>query len=69
MKGGIKLNECVSLKELRARKNKTQVEVAKELDISPQTYNSWERNPGKIKLSNLIKVCKYFDINISQIRI
>lgn len=57
-----------SLKELRARKDKTQSEVAKDLNISPQTYNAWENNPGKIKLSNLIKICKYFDINISQIK-
>lgn len=69
MKGGVKLNDCFSLKELRARKNKTQVEIAKDLNISPQTYNSWERNPGKIKLSNLIKICDYFEINISQIRV
>lgn len=40
MKGGINLNGNVSLKELRARKNKTQAEVAKELKISTQTYNS-----------------------------
>lgn len=63
------MNENVSLKELRARKNKTQAEVAKDLSISPQTYNSWENNPGIIKLSNLIKVCDYFEINISQLRV
>lgn len=69
MKGGMNLNGNVSLKELRARKNKTQAEVAKELKISTQTYNSWEKNPGKIKLSNLISLCDYFDINIGQIRV
>lgn len=63
------MNENVSLKELRARQNKTQAEVAKDLSISPQTYNSWENNPGIIKLSNLIKVCDYFEINISQLRV
>lgn len=63
------MNENVSLKELRARKDKTQAEVAKDLSISPQTYNSWENNPGIIKLSNLIKVCDYFEINISQLRV
>lgn len=58
-----------SLKELRARINKTQTEVAKDLNISVQTYNSWENNPGKIKLSNLLKICTYYNVNISQIRI
>lgn len=69
MKGGINLNDNITLKELRARKNKTQAEVAKELKISTQTYNSWEKNPGKIKLSNLISLCNYFDINIGQIKV
>lgn len=63
------MNDNVSLKELRARKNKTQAEVDKDLSISPQTYNSWENNPGIIKLSNLIKVCNYFEINISQLKV
>lgn len=69
MKGGLKLRNDFSLKELRARINKTQTEVAKDLNISVQTYNSWENNPGKIKLSNLLKICTYYNVNISQIRI
>lgn len=69
MKGGNNLNDYFTLKELRARKNKTQVEVAKDLNVSPQTYNSWENNPGIIKLSNLIKLCNYFDIKIGQIKV
>ena len=31
-----------SLKELRARENKTQIEMAGLLGVSVQTYNTWE---------------------------
>ena len=30
-----------TLKELRARKNKTQEQVANDLGISVKTYNAW----------------------------
>lgn len=42
------MNDNVSLKELRARKNKTQAEVDKDLSISPQTLTH-----GKIILELL----------------
>lgn len=57
-----------SLKELRARKNVTQRKVAEELDISYQTYNAWEKNPGIIKLSQLLKLCKYFEVSLDEIK-
>lgn len=58
-----------TLKELRARKNKTQAEVAKELNISTQTYNTWENNPRKIKLREALKLAEYFDVNIGEIKV
>lgn len=57
-----------SLKELRARKDMTQKEMAEYLGISPQTYCDWEKNPGMIKLSKLIEIGKCFEINISEIK-
>lgn len=58
-----------TLKELRARKNKTQAEAAKELNISTQTYNNWENNPRKIKLREALKLAKYFDVDIGEIKV
>lgn len=44
-----------SLKELRARKNKTQKEVAEAVGISETTYREWEHRPGIIMLNNACK--------------
>ncbi|MFL8888273.1 helix-turn-helix transcriptional regulator [Helcococcus kunzii] len=57
-----------SLKELRARFEETQAETAKALEVSYQTYNSWENNPGIIKLTNLLKIAKHFKVSIDEIR-
>lgn len=53
-----------SVKELRARVNKTQKEVAQDLNISVQTYNEWENNLGKVKLSNAQKLANYFGVKL-----
>lgn len=63
------MNNAFTLRELRARKNKTQAEVAKELNVSTQTYNTWENNPRKIKLREALKLAKYFDVDIGEIKV
>lgn len=57
-----------SLKELRARKNETQEETARAVNTSTTTYNSWEANPGMIKLSNLILLAKHFGVSLDEIK-
>ena len=39
-----------SLKELRARKNMTQAEVAENIGISTQTYNAWEKDVSNVAI-------------------
>lgn len=56
-----------SLKELRARKNMTQDQVAKELGISPQTYNAWEKDISNVAVSKVQAVADYFGVQIGQI--
>ncbi|WP_322630790.1 helix-turn-helix transcriptional regulator [Aedoeadaptatus coxii] len=56
-----------TLKELRARKNKTQAEVAVDLGISVQTYNSWERDISGVAISKVQAVAEYFGCKISEI--
>ena len=58
-----------TLKELRARKNKTQEEVALELGISTQTYNAWERDVSNVGVSKVFAVAEYFDVTIGEIEI
>jgi putative transcriptional regulator len=56
-----------SLKELRARKNLTQEQTAKELDISTQTYNSWEQDFGKVKTRDANRVANFFGVTMDDI--
>ena len=56
-----------TLKELRARKNMTQEQVAKELGISPQTYNAWEKDISNVAVSKVQAVADYFGVQIGQI--
>lgn len=56
-----------SVKELRARKNKTQREVAKDLGISTQTYNAWEKDISKVKISKVQALAEYFGCQLSEI--
>lgn len=58
-----------SLEELRARKRKTQVEVAKEVNVSVTTYAKWEKKPGNIRISKFCELAQYFCVNITEIKI
>lgn len=56
-----------TLKELRARKNMTQEQVAKELGVSVQTYNAWEKDISNVAVSKVQAVADFFGVKIGQI--
>jgi len=56
-----------SLKELRARKNETQAQVAKKLGVSTQTYCAWEKNISGVAVSKVQAVADYFGVKLGQI--
>ena len=56
-----------SLKELRARKGKSQREVAQDLGISLTTYNGWEQNVSNLKISTALKLAEYFGVELHEI--
>ena len=56
-----------SLRELRARKNKTQREVAADLGISVTTYCAWEKDISNVAISKVKAVAEYFGIALGQI--
>lgn len=56
-----------SLKELRARKNKTQRQVAVELGISTATYCAWENDISNVAVSKVQAVAEYFGVALGQI--
>ncbi len=56
-----------SLKELRVRKGKTQREVAQDLGVSLTTYNGWEQNVSNLKVSTVMKLADYFEVELREI--
>lgn len=56
-----------TIKELRARKNETQREVAENLGISTQTYNAWEQDISNVSISKVYALAEYFGVKISDI--
>lgn len=57
-----------TLKELRARNDWTQQDVAKKLGISTQTYNAWENDFGKVKVRAASNLTKLYGVTLDQIK-
>ena len=56
-----------SLKELRARKDMTQSEVAEEMGISVQTYNAWEKDISNVAIGKVDALAKFYGVTIGEI--
>lgn len=56
-----------TLKELRARKNETQEQVAAAMGVSVQTYNAWEKNISNVAVSKVNALAKYYGVRLTQI--
>ena len=56
-----------SLRELRARKRKTQKEVAEDLGISTATYCAWEKDISQVAVSKVQAVAEYYGVALGQI--
>lgn len=55
------------LKELRSKKNITQEQLARHLQISPQAVSKWERNEGYPDIMLLPRIALYFDVTIDDL--
>ena len=55
------LNERI--KELRVANNLTQVELAKDLNVTKQCVSNWENNNIQPSVDMLIKLAKYFSVS------
>ena len=58
-----------TIRELRARKNVTQKQVAKDLGISYQTYNAWEQDISNVGISKVYALANYFGVSIDEIKV
>lgn len=56
-----------TLKELRARKNITQEEMARNLGISVQTYNAWEKDVSNVSISKVQAIADFHGVTIGEI--
>ena len=52
------------IKKLREARGLSQQELASELGVSLASIKNWESNKTRIKLSNALKVVKYFGIKM-----
>ncbi len=55
------------IKELRLETGKSQVEIAKEMGISPSAYERLENGKVDINLKSLELVAKYYNLNVSEL--
>ena len=55
------LNERI--KELRLANGLTQVELAKDLNVTKQCVSNWENNNIQPSVDMLIKLAKYFSVS------
>ena len=56
-----------SLRELRARKKKTQRQVASDLGVSVATYCAWENDISNVAVSKVQAVANYYGVPLGQI--
>ena len=55
------------IKELREKKKITQVELARELNVSDKTISKWETGNGYPDITLLESIAKAFDISITEL--
>lgn len=63
----VEMEQQFSLKELRARRNMTQEQVARDLGISVQTYCAWEKRISNIAVSKVQALADYYGVRLGQI--
>ena len=61
--------EIHTLREWRKLKDKTILQMAKALNVTPKTYQTWERCPAKIKIGALIDICNALNVEPANIKI
>lgn len=57
----------LSIKELRARHDMNQHQLALKMGVTQTTVSRWERNVESITASQLIKLCLMFDVSADDI--
>lgn len=56
-----------TLREARMLRDKSITDMAKELNVTRDTYRNWENNPGQIKIANAERIALFLDMPIDKI--
>ena len=59
--------EKFSLRELRARKRKTQRQAAADLGVSVATYCAWEKDLSNVAIGKVSALADYYGVALGQI--
>ena len=57
----------MNIKNLRKQINKTQEEVAKDLNLQKQTFQNYELGKRKPDIETLIKIADYFNVSLDYV--
>lgn len=55
------------IKTLRERKNLTQLELSKGINVKRETINQWENGTRDLKTGTIISLSKYFNVSADYI--
>lgn len=53
------------LTDLRRKENLTQIELAEQLGVSPQTVSSWERGTKRPSTKRLLELSRFFGVDLN----
>lgn len=42
-------------------------QMAKACNVSTNTYSEWEKNPGKVKVNNALKIAETLGVSVNEI--
>lgn len=57
------MNYRERLRTIREDRDLTQAQIGKLLDKSQQGYNHIEAGRAELKIEDLVKLCKYYDVS------
>lgn len=58
-----------SLRELRARKEVRQIDVANAIGISLPTYGAWEKDLSIAPIGKVMQLAEYFGVTVAEIKL
>ena len=62
-KGGMVLDYRTRLRNVREDRDLTQAELGQVLNKSQQGYNHIEAGRAELKIDDLVKLCKFYDLS------